>query len=89
MPVDLGSYIRPYVKVSDPGEPGKMDRLNISFFWRRVYHDKPTSLTSSLLTYFLEFAYTGIEHGYLCASAAKGLSALGFLYNHVIGALDS
>ncbi len=28
---------RPYVKVSDPGAPGKMDRLNLSFFRRRVY----------------------------------------------------
>ncbi len=45
MPVDLwvihhfqAKSSRPYVKVSDPGTPGKMDRLNLSFFWRRVYN---------------------------------------------------
>ena len=44
MPQDLGSYqdhltnsSKPYVRVSDPGAPGKMDRLNLRFFWRRVY----------------------------------------------------
>ena len=39
MPVELGSY-KAYVKVSDPGAPGKMDRLNFSFFWRRVHYFK-------------------------------------------------
>ena len=30
MPLNLGSYIisRPYVRVSEPGSPGKMDSLN-------------------------------------------------------------
>ncbi len=27
---------RPYAKASDPGAPAKKDRLNLSFFWRRV-----------------------------------------------------
>ena len=27
----------PYVRVSDPGAPGKMDRLMMRFFWKRVY----------------------------------------------------
>ena len=34
--LDLGSY-RPYIRVSDPGAAGKMDRLNLRFFCRRVY----------------------------------------------------
>ena len=25
-----------YVRVSDPGAPGKMDRLMLRFFWKRV-----------------------------------------------------
>ncbi len=27
---------RPYVRVSDPGASGKMDRLKLRFFWERV-----------------------------------------------------
>ena len=26
--------------VSDPGAPGKLDRLNLRFFWRRMYMKK-------------------------------------------------
>ena len=33
--------IIPYVRVSDPGAPGKIGRLNLRFFWRRVYIDQP------------------------------------------------
>ena len=33
----LTNSSRPYVKVIDPGAPGKMDRLNLRFFWRRMY----------------------------------------------------
>ena len=29
---------RPYVRVSDPGAPGKMDRFMLRFFWKRLYH---------------------------------------------------
>ena len=40
MSVNLGLYIissRPYVRVSDPGAPEKMERLKLRFFWKRVY----------------------------------------------------
>ncbi len=34
---ETGVIYRPYVRVSDPGAPGKMDRLMLRFFWKRVY----------------------------------------------------
>ena len=29
---------RPYVRVSDPGAPGEIDRLRLRFFWKGVVH---------------------------------------------------